>query len=250
MIMSRLPWMVMVTAALGACAYPDFQFNGTTSTSSSSGGGGPSCKVTHPGGGTCEYLPGKECGCSGDQKCTVVDPKTGESACVSAGSTPDYARCTTSADCASGSWCDMGTLVCEPICEGSCTNGFCAPAMQGGTSNATIPGLSVCTVTCDLASAHPCGSNATCILLEDSQGHVSGSECAASANITEGMGCMYADDCAAGLGCIYNDLAAGYFCMQWCSPIGSECTGNDAGLTCLDPGQSVKVGGKTYGYCG
>ena len=227
--MSRLAWIsVGATIALGACAYPDFVFNGSSGAGAhggsatstvSTGGSGPSCKPTHPGGGSCEYLPGKECGCSAQKKCSVVDPTTGASACLTAGTTPDNSACTSTADCLSGSWCEQSTSVCEPICAGACGGGgTCVHALQGTTGTATIPGLDVCTVSCDLLSGSPCGSGATCVVTTAND-----TECVVSGMVDQNMNCAHPADCLPGLLCIYDSLAQISVCAPWCTSIGDPC---------------------------
>jgi hypothetical protein len=265
--MSRLAWIsVGAAVAVGACAYPNFVFDGSTggqggsgptttttttvsSTTSGTGGSAPACKVTHPGGGTCEYLPGEECGCSKPEKCTVIDPKTGESQCLSAGTTPDYGACSSTTDCADGSWCELSTSVCEPICSSTCTGGTCVHAAQATTGTATIPGLDVCSASCDLVSASPCGAGATCVNLTDSNGDTVGSECIMSAMIPLGMPCALASDCAAGMVCTEDLTDDNTECSLWCSADEDPCPDN--GLSCKyfeDP--SVDLDGHDYGYCG
>jgi hypothetical protein len=259
--MSRLAWIAVgavgATVAVGACAYPNFVFDGSTGTGAQGGAGststgstgGAACKVTHPGGGSCEYLPGEECGCSAPgQKCTVIDPATGESACLTAGTTQEYGACSSTVDCGKGSWCELSTSVCEPICVNICTNGgSCVPAAQGTMSTATIPGLDVCTVSCNLVTASPCGTGATCInLTSSSTGDTVGTVCIMSGLVPLGMPCSNGSNCGPGLVCVENEVDNATECSQWCSSADDPCPGDCNYFS----GPSVDIDMHDYGYCG
>jgi hypothetical protein len=266
LLMSRLAWMAVGAAiALGACAYPDFVFNGSTgtggttattghgasTTTTTTGTGGSMCVVKHPGGGSCEYLPGQECGCSDpSQKCSVIDPTSGESTCVTAGTTADDDTCTSTTDCMAGSWCELSTSVCEPICSGtsSCASGTCVEAAQSDQGTATIPGLDVCSVTCDLVSGSPCGASATCVTVMTSTGTTT-TECAKSGDVQLGDPCSTTQDCAAGGVCTEDPVTSTANCSQWCRDGEDPCPA--MGETCHNfTSPSVTVGGHDYGYCG
>jgi hypothetical protein len=224
----------------GACGYPTFGFDpigsGTTGsvitgtgggggtgavTSSNGTGGAAACTISHTGKqGTCEYLPGKECGCTmPKEKCAVETLATGESNCIPIGSTakPKWSGCATDADCAKGTWCDHRDRVCKPICS---TGDDCDPGEQcievAQDAVATpIPGLRVCTAHCNpIFPDPPCGTGLTCVYNFDV--NVKDSECATTEGIPEGSECTAANSCDPGLICVGN--APSYTCQQWCTP--------------------------------
>ncbi len=236
----------LVTA--GACGYPTFSFepvdagatgmiitgtggagggsagtggDPTTSATTTSTGGAPACTLSHTGKkGTCEYLPGKECGCTmPKEKCAVEVDATGESNCIpiSGTATGKWSGCTTDAECAKGTWCNHVNRVCEPICSTSddCDPGQkCIEVLQDGTTK-PVPGLRVCTSHCNpLFPDPPCGAGLTCIYNFDIT--VKDSECATTEGIPEGGACTAANSCDPGLICVGKDPS--YTCQQWCSP--------------------------------
>ncbi|MEP7121289.1 MAG: hypothetical protein ABJE95_10285 [Byssovorax sp.] len=271
--------------AAGACGYPTFGFvsdgtsttggvvtgGGGASTSSSvagtgggdaatssadssaasasgTGGGGPVCAITHKGKGTCEYLPGHECGCPDvTTKCAVIDETTGESDCIPIGASPTaaWSGCDTDNDCAAKTWCDLDLHVCKPICSitADCSAGaHCVPVLQSKV-NTPIPSLKACTAHCDPQSAAPCGVGLTC--LQDSNSEF---DCARSKKTVLGAMCTYADDCDKGLLCIGS--GAMFTCEKWCHPadaFGGGCPFDK--LFCSSFATAVTYNSSTYGFC-
>lgn len=220
----------------------------STGSASGTGGGAPVCVVMHKGKGTCEYLPGSECGCPDVKtKCAVTDEKTGESACIPIGASPTaaWSGCDTDNDCAATTWCDLDFHVCKPICNipGDCAPGaHCVPVLQS-LVNTPIPSLKVCTAHCDPQSTSPCGVGLTCV--PDASGEF---DCARSKNTVVGATCVYSDDCGKGLLCIGS---AGVFtCEKWCHPadaVGGGCSGSK--FYCSSFATAVTYNSETYGYC-
>ena len=281
------PLLALAAAALlvGACGYPTFSFvpAGTTSTTgesttttgtggaggtgggspgtggdpatssissaaSSGTGGGPACVVTHKGLGTCEYLPGSECGCPDPTtKCAVIDEETGASDCIKIGMSPHpaWSSCDTDNDCGVGTWCDLQRHVCKPICNtiDECPDGaHCVPVPRS-TGVMTIPSLKACTSHCDPESAAPCGSGLTCF-------HDSADEfdCEKSQSKVQGAPCQASADCFKGLLCIGSGQT--YTCEQWCHPVnapGGGCVG--AKSYCSSFQMAVMYNSAIYGYC-
>lgn len=214
------------TLTVGACGYPDFVFNGT--------GGG--CSLSEP-----------ITSCPSGQACSVVDTSTGQSACITPGDTANYAACSSASDCKAGSWCELSTNVCEPICNGTCA-GACVGAMQNSTGTATIPGLDVCSASCDLVTASPCGAGATCTNIPTS-GSDNITLCVKSGMVAMGQPCSGSQDCEGGGVCTEDTITDSTECSRWCSSEDDPCSG--LGLSCMyfeDP--SVDVDGHDYGYCG
>ncbi len=111
------------------------------------------------------------------------------------------------------------------------------------TGTATIPGLDVCTVNCNLVTASPCGAGATCVAVADgSSGDVVGSECFVSGLIDLGETCAHAQDCQPGLLCYSNA------CSLVVQLSHDPCSGQ--GLDCLYFNPEIKIDGTNYGSCG
>jgi hypothetical protein len=279
----------LAALAFAACGYPSFTFNGTggatttitgaggtTSSTSATGGGGAgggtttttttttttgtggmggSCDVLHPGGGTCEYLPGAECGCEQAQKCGVINETTGEAKCVLIGANPlpVWSKCNSDGDCAAGTFCDHGTSVCKKICNnvGECPSGAqCIPAIKKNTASTEIPGLKVCTAHCDPMNGSPCGSNLTCYY------DVAEAEfdCSATKKLGPGASCQFAGDCDKGLVCV-GTQGGGSTCERWCHPTNDFvpspfCVQFFEGKDyCVGVNVEVQYNGDSYGTC-
>jgi hypothetical protein len=220
----------------------------STVTASGTGGGAPTCVITHKGKGTCEYLPGMQCGCTDPtMKCAVTDEATGEANCIPIGIAPAaaWSGCDTDNDCAATTWCDLDLHVCKPICNttGECPSGaHCVPVLQS-TVNSPIPSLKACTAHCDPQSASPCGAGLTCF--HDTTGEF---DCVRSGNKVIGASCTYADDCGKGLLCIGSAMV--FTCEKWCHPadaIGGGCPGDK--FYCSSFSTAVTYNTDTYGYC-
>jgi hypothetical protein len=205
--------------------------------------------VQHMGGGTCEYLPGYECGCMAPKKCGVVDEATGRSDCVLAGSTPSFSQCATDADCAAGAWCNHSSQVCQPICvnTASCTTegGLCEQADQSD-GKTPIPGLKVCAAHCDLVTAMPCGPHVNCV--NDDTLHEF--ECVLSAGGKKHASCTANADCAPTLACIdTSGLGMSGECLAWCTPPSSFGVQGCSTGFCNTLQSPVQKGSTSYGVC-
>jgi hypothetical protein len=225
----------------------------SSASSSSSGGGatssssgGPQCSILHAGGGTCEYLPGHECGCTAPKKCSVVNEVTGASACVFAGSTAPFDKCATDADCEAGTFCDAATTACDPICadDMDCLNdggGTCRQAMQADGVN-PIPDLRLCVAHCDPVSVAPCGEGLTCVyedVLKDF-------DCVHSGGVPAGSNCSADGDCQPTYACI--NVGTGKQCLAWCTPPGFSTSCSPAGQ-CVAFNPPVEKDSTEYGVC-
>jgi hypothetical protein len=255
----------------GACGYPTFGFDpigtGTTgsvitgtgggggsSTAQTSGTGGAACVLSHTGKqGTCEYLPGHECGCpQPNTKCAVQALDTGASDCIpiSVMAKPKWSGCTTDGDCAKGTWCDHRSRVCKPICS---TVDDCEPdekciEVAQDAVVAMVPGLRVCTAHCNpIFPEPPCGAGLTCVYNFDV--NVKDSECATTAGVPEGSECAASNSCNPGLICV--GMAPNYSCQEWCSPADAkdhpECPASRPFCKAFNP--TVIFDTKSYGFC-
>lgn len=229
---------------------------GADSSATSSTGSGSACTIVHGGGkGTCEYLPGKECGCSGaGQKCSVPDSKqaSGASACVPVSTPPrsTWDACDTDSNCGPGVWCDHALHICKPICvtTDQCpANARCVPVLANDTTTA-IPGLDVCTAHCDPTSAMPCGANTTCYY----DATINEFDCLESGTAVAGASCNFANDCVKGLVCLGSNGTA--TCERWCGPadgnVSAACSAADSSKPfCVKFGMMPTYNGVVYGVC-
>jgi hypothetical protein len=264
--------------ALVACGYPDFQFgvgSTTTSVGGSTGGSGGSggtagagkgaggagaqagaagsggsanTTTTDFGGGgsggagpICEL--GTSSGCLSTQKCSVVDPATGELGCVTAGSRPDWSKCMQNADCGLAAYCEGFTRVCKPICDGAddCVThaeAQCVQAQQG--SGDPVVGLTVCTAHCNPIQTPPCDGAHGAVTC-GYRAAVGALDCFASGNVGVGDSCTTDADCAPGLACTGE-------CREWCQPPGWN---NGCGVIedCEARNPAVYYEGEQYGVC-
>jgi hypothetical protein len=220
------------------------------------GADGPAISTATAGGassGGSGCVPG-EPGCGDGDKCGVVDPATGETACVPAGDHPPWSRCQLDADCVDGSWCDPVMGVCRPYCGPT-------PACAGGgdcvhpldAKRDPLPGVELCTANCHPQSGSPCDDAhgiTTCIMLGHSL--LGKWDCVASAGTAEGMPCASSVECARGLGC-FTDLGVGKSCASWCTPVSPDpfepfsCK-QGKGL-CSATSPKAVHDGKEYGGC-
>jgi hypothetical protein len=252
--MDRLRWMglgvLLVAGAMAQCGYPDFIIAGSGGAGGGSSSTGGSCTVQHTGGGTCEYLPGHECGCSGGMKCSVVDDATGRSGCVASGSTPAFNQCSVDSDCAAELWCNNTTQACQPICGDTADckteGGLCEQALQNdGTT--PIPGLNVCAAHCNLLSAQPCGPGLNCVFQTNKD-----SDCVLSMGATKHASCTVDSDCAQQLACIDLGLGDGPECLPWCTPPSNSGSANAQGCGdgfCYTLTPPVEESSVSYGIC-
>ena len=197
------------------------------------------CPVVHPGAGKCEYLPGQECGCIVGEKCSVTNESTGESQCIPARDLQQGQPCSVDLDCAAGFWCDHFTNTCKKICtpDSNCGGGLCLSALSAALS--AIPGLQICTTSCDPFTGQPCGSNLTCTF---NTATLSAFDCFVSPGNIEGQACVTLQDCGKGLVC---QPGVGT-CTQWCKT-GKDCPAEKTQCILFDP--PIQVSGITYGYC-
>ena len=201
-----------------------------------------------PGGGDCEYAPGKECGCPATQKCTIDDLKTGHTTCIGHADTMPWTKCNDDGDCGKGAWCDIWTFkVCRPICSNvsQCPkDAQCIPTSSDPGQFVPIPALKVCTAHCDPETTNPCSFGVTCVY----DNHDKDLQCVKSNNAALGAICTALPDCAKGLVCV-----AGFppTCEQWCHPAdGLSNAACPAGKkNCDGVAVSVNYNNAVYGIC-
>ncbi|APR76378.1 Hypothetical protein A7982_01725 [Minicystis rosea] len=257
--LSRLGLSAALAGAFAACSYPTFTYgtggNGaggdgtasssassssssesssSVSSSSSSTGGPVKCRLKHDAED-----------CKAGERCTIVDPSTGNTQCVplAASTYKPFAACTTDDACPAGTWCDSRTATCAPFCESfqDCGSGDCVAAKNYDSASMTthtVPGATVCTANCDPASATSCGPGAAC----NYDNNAGSFDCFYSLNKAAGSDCEFGD-CAPTLVC-------GSQCLKWCHPVedfSSECP--NAGYCNQFTNLTPTYNGSKYGFC-
>lgn len=230
------------TLLFAACAFPEFNYlgddeasggmGGTASVVGGFGGGGAPMTTTTTttaggeGGGGAPPLPCEAANlgltglCPGNQKCTVIDPSTGEVGCATAGSKLIWQLCVDDSDCQDGHFCDLNRNVCKPFCRNgddcSAFGGECVFAEQADDGPPIPGGVKTCLSMCDPKTGAPCATtqSGTCIFIESSQ-----FDCARSLGNNFQDTCNEQADCAARLACV-----SGY-CDRWCAPVGQAYAG-------------------------
>jgi hypothetical protein len=216
-------------------------------------------------GGACgDYPP--QCGCAAGQNCLVVNNTNGATGCVAAGTIPNFGGgCTGNGagQCMVGSQCIGG--VCTPICKTptDCGGGYNTCGGVTSSSGTTVPGLTVCSRTCDpvnpQSSTSPyaaCGASTNCYPADDHGSFclapvgsgTQGSDCSVNASTGGGPD---PTKCAAGFGCLTDDQVFQFSsCYKFCH-VGSnaDCTGSAAGKTCTSFGTKLYAGPTEVGYC-
>jgi hypothetical protein len=196
------------------------------------------CKLTSP-----------QCGCADGEKCTLDND--GGRLCVEEGTAAPNAQCGANQDCVAGSIClgESSVGYCAPFCDvdtdcGSPT--ICALELGDGQGG-TIPDVTMCSSTCNLANASGCPSGLGCVLAQEADGlERFFTMCFAAGTATSGA-CPDPGVCAPGFGCYNNGTAD--VCIQNCNVNAPVC---GAG-TCVPindaNGQPIVVNGFAVGAC-
>ncbi|MBM4375894.1 MAG: hypothetical protein FJ095_12475 [Deltaproteobacteria bacterium] len=194
--------------AAAACAYPEFEYE-------------------------CRF--GTDEGCAYGLRCALLDATSMSFGCVEAGPKQAWQRCSSDADCATGTLCDLRYLACKPVCSSATdcrftvndgaasyeVQGECIDAL-GGNGKPLGSGLKHCTASCEPKSASPCdkGSNVKCFLRQNL-----GFDCGLGGLSGLGQGCGDALDCGVGLVCVKVNGAG--VCAAWCDNVNGTCQGTN-----------------------
>jgi len=207
-----------------------------------------------PVAGPCDTSP--QCGCTTTQNCVVIDQASGNTGCITAGTTQPYQRCTTNSQCTRGNSCFGG--LCTPFCASGadCPGAYrmCKQAyhVDGGGATVPTPGHLYCTRTCDPlnpalddATFDPCGSGLKCLPSNDRA-----SDCfdlgSGGGMQDDFCGLTSADDsfCAPGYLCV-SPIGLGFTCAKFCVIGGAAC----ASGTCTGFGTAQFAGPNQIGVC-
>jgi hypothetical protein len=220
--------------AAAACGYPDFEYE-------------------------CRF--GTDEGCAAGLRCSLIDPVTVSFGCVKQGPNQAWQRCSTDADCASGTMCDLRFLACKPLCASASdcrfqvndglasyeVKGACIDAL-GGNGKPIAAGIKHCTASCEPMSASPCdkGSGVKCFVRQNQ-----GFDCGLGGLSGLGKECGDELDCGVGLMCV-ESMNAGV-CATWCDNVNGNCVGANGSCIGFTPAffySKGSSGSVQYGACG
>lgn len=204
--------------------------------------------------GSCTESPCRlvspQCGCGAGEGCSVSG--SGARGCSAAGTALEGQACTGPSSCQAGMLCigaGGAQAFCARFCnrDADCTGGpgsLCLLTLDDGSGGA-LPGVTLCTVSCNATSSAGCGAGMACAVLQESSGAMRWlTSCRAAGTATTGGACSTDDDCAPGHFCA--DAGFGNECIRYCTyPSGFECSFG----SCNAFTTPVIVGGTEYGYC-
>lgn len=207
-------------------------------------GGGPPCSED-----PCKLVD-PQCGCADGNKCTI--DADGDRGCVAAGTAAFAAQCDANQDCVAGAIClgEAAVGYCAEFCDADtdCSGGNICAVHLGDGAGGVLPDVSMCSSTCNLATASGCPSGLGCILAREGDGQQRFfTMCFAALAGTTGTACPTPDVCAPGYGC-YNTGMADQ-CFQNCDVNAPSCiTG-----TCVpiqdENMQNIVLNGVSIGAC-
>jgi hypothetical protein len=208
--------------------------------------------------GSCSESPCRlvspQCGCPTGQACTVSG---GARLCAAAGTGATGATCGAGTlGCSAGNACvGLGAGTTAAACERFCaTDADCSGAgalcilRLNDTTGMPIPGVTLCTLSCNPLTGTSCPTGSTCRVFVESMGsgryltHCEGPV----GSGTQGFPCVDDGDCTTGYACL--DAGFGNECTRWCNlATGSGCP---FGTICQDVFTvPVTIGTTNYGVC-
>jgi hypothetical protein len=169
---------------------------------------------------------------------------------VPAGPFSEGRACTADLECAAGLMCAPAVASDVSLCHRFCNSdtecmgagSLCVvPVSAGGTP---IPGVTLCTVNCDLVSNAGCPTGTGCRIYEHEGAFLT--DCSGEIGTgRSGHACSTNADCAPGFFCV---APAFPNCLQYClDPPEGYCEG---GFRCQRFDPPVNVGSQEIGYCG
>lgn len=239
------------TEPAGACTFTRVDAHcpaGQTCTASTASG----CATSS----TCSESPCRlvtpQCGCAAGLACTISGTSR---ICGAAGTSTTGMPCT--GGCATGTLCvTLGAAVgaptaCETFCntDSDCTGlgALCIEMLNDG-SGGTIPGVTLCTLSCNPLAGTGCVTGATCRVYTETGGAMRGlTQCSPVGAGAVGDMCTTADDCRAGMLCVDTTGGGTTHCANICN------AGTGAGCgplrTCGHFAPPIIVGTTEYGVC-
>ena len=259
--MSLVRWLcglsVVATALVVGCAEGGSIVTDGSGGASGDGGNGSAAQTTTvTTGPMCLEDPCKlvvpQCGC-GDQQCTVDG--AGERACVTAGDVGQSQACSDTALCEPGTLCiefEVGFANCAKFCDtdAQCEapGGICFFKLDDG-SGGDVPGVTMCSENCELATSQGCGVAGTSCQLGLTTADQPFTVCRPSGALVYQEICAETSDCAPDFVCLPTSIPDER-CFQWCKIGGSACpTGQTCTAQEISAGVPLTLGTTTYGIC-
>jgi hypothetical protein len=200
----------------------------------------------------CELVA--QCGCATGQACDLGGAN-GTTACrpVNADGN-ETSTCTDSTRCAAGYVCLGGTVgaSCKRYCasDDQCAGGGGICVIEVTSGGTPIPGVKVCSPSCDPFTASGCPAGWACGAFSDSQEHRNFTWCDVPGTGTNNAACTDDGQCAAGYTCV--NVGGATKCKKYCDK-GDGNPGCAALQTCVGlvdaAGAPLIVAGVTYGVC-
>lgn len=197
-------------------------------------------------------LVAPQCGCGSGQGCYLAGATR---SCNPAGTAAEGASCAAVNSCAPGLAClnisRSATAVnqCMRFCasDGDCSGAgsICLYTLDDGAGG-TVPGVRVCSRSCDPITSSGCTSAAACRIYRESGGAMRFlTDCAAPVGAGgQYSPCVDETSCQRGFACL--DVGFGNECLRWCRVGAGGCS---FGETCYGFTTPITIGGVQYGVC-
>ncbi len=208
--------------------------------------------------GSCSESPCKlvlpQCGCVTGQGCYLNGSTP---MCSAAGIAGEGATCTGLGTCSPGLACLTLSSGTTPVneCNRFCASdtdcrgagSLCVVTLNDGSGGA-IPGVTLCSHSCDPRTSTGCVTGASCQIFQESTGAMRFfTDCAAPVGTGgQGAACTASSDCRRGYGCV----GMPGMCMKYCDAPGMVAAGGcGASQACYGFMTPLVVAGTEYGVC-
>ncbi|MCS6799272.1 MAG: hypothetical protein NZ898_12225 [Myxococcota bacterium] len=201
-------------------------------------------------------LVAPQCGCPSGQGC--YNMADGTRYCASAGTRTTGSACTAVNQCRAGDTCvalDPMTGICVHYCatDADCSGAgaLCILELSDG-GGGTLPGIRLCTRSCDPITASGCPAGTTCQIFREAAGAMRWlTDCAVPVGMRrQGQPCdPMTLPCDRGFVCLDPDGSGprSLQCLRWCDA--TRGTGCALGETCFGFMTPVVIGTVEYGVC-
>jgi len=195
----------------------------------------------------CTLLP-PQTGCPDGQACDLDDLETGATACRKVDHDGDQtSTCADERDCGAGTTCvedATGDASCLQFCQrdGDCDQpgGACEIEIDDGNGD-PIPGVTLCTQSCNPVTASGCPNGWGCQLFSD---HTRCRPGGAGGHMST---CAGDEDCRVGFGCV--SVGGVLECLRNCRVGALGVCSAISGTTCRSYQTPIVIGGVEYGAC-
>ncbi len=195
----------------------------------------------------CTLVP-PQTGCPDGQACDLDDSDSGETACRKIDRDGDQTSiCADARDCGAGTTCvedATGDASCLRFCDrdSDCDDpgGACEIEIDDGTGE-PIPGVTLCTQSCNPVTSSGCPAAWGCQLFTDH------TRCRPGGAGGHMASCAGDEDCRVGFGCA--SVGGSLFCLRNCRVGVLGVCSAISGTTCRSYATPAIIGGVEYGAC-